>query len=602
MRDTSKQPPTPHAEFWTSGGGLPDSGPLQVFLGAPVDALTAKPLGGLWAAALLVVSTASGLETDQVEALEELTLSRKQRVVASVDLEPSQDQNLRPHLKLPKAAGVAAVELDFTAASASLPISRVLALVRHQVFQARTTFQGPVWAKFPIGHEVPGIWLAQTAIESHVGAVCFAPSVSKWGSVDLTSMDVRAPWPGLDARSVQLVELNRSMDAMVRLRSEISCAQVVLGFDDVPPEAFGAAIAAGAFAVRLPRARTTPEHLAVVEEELSTSTRKAGVAAVAELQDLAQAPLRASITRVPPRKRNRPGMTGSFNTLPVPRATAVLMTGYPHGAQYGLEAMKLNSVECSGMVIAQRSFGHQNPAGPHAGFEAPHDVPVLLSPRLGPVRPFIEAIKPDFIICYHFPWKLPAEVLNLARLGGINIHPSLLPDYPGGQGGSSIGWGLRNGDEQLGVTVHRMTSDYDRGAILHQEAFANDETMRVWDASLAGERVGITAMTKAIAALLAGEPGRPQVGEGRPAPPFEPEFERLDWAKPAADLDRQVRACSQGAKAQVAGASLNVFRTRVKSRTGAASPPGTVLARLPTRLTVQCGSGELELLDFDVVG
>src|SRR5215210_2874463 len=73
--------------------------------------------------------------------------------------------------------------------------------------------------------------------------------------------------------------------------------------------------------------------------------------------------------------------------------------------------------------------------------------------------------RPDLIVSGGMPWRIPADVIALSRLGGINMHPALLPRY---RGPAAIEWALRNGDAEMGFTIHRLASDFDTGPILAQ--------------------------------------------------------------------------------------------------------------------------------------
>jgi len=77
----------------------------------------------------------------------------------------------------------------------------------------------------------------------------------------------------------------------------------------------------------------------------------------------------------------------------------------------------------------------------------------------------ITQYQPDLIIISCYPRILPAAVTSLAKLGCYNIHPSLLPAYPGPD---PLFWQLRAGEQNMGVTLHRVTSVIDGGDILLQ--------------------------------------------------------------------------------------------------------------------------------------
>lgn len=72
----------------------------------------------------------------------------------------------------------------------------------------------------------------------------------------------------------------------------------------------------------------------------------------------------------------------------------------------------------------------------------------------------------DLLVCYGFSWRLPRSVLQIPRYGVLNIHSSLLPKY---RGPAPVLWAIRNGDPDLGVTVHRMDEEFDTGPVLAQQ-------------------------------------------------------------------------------------------------------------------------------------
>jgi len=82
--------------------------------------------------------------------------------------------------------------------------------------------------------------------------------------------------------------------------------------------------------------------------------------------------------------------------------------------------------------------------------------------RLGEL---LRAYTPDVALCASFPSRIPGDALAAPRHGILNSHPALLPRY---RGPNPIGWALRNGDAQIGLTLHQMTSEFDAGPIYAQ--------------------------------------------------------------------------------------------------------------------------------------
>lgn len=102
-----------------------------------------------------------------------------------------------------------------------------------------------------------------------------------------------------------------------------------------------------------------------------------------------------------------------------------------------------------------------------------HHLPVYAPPH--PNTPdFINLIRklaPDLILSFYYRRILSRELLAIPRLGGINLHGSLLPKY---RGRSPVNWVLVNGEKETGVTLHYMVEKADAGDIIAQRAVAID--------------------------------------------------------------------------------------------------------------------------------
>lgn len=170
----------------------------------------------------------------------------------------------------------------------------------------------------------------------------------------------------------------------------------------------------------------------------------------------------------------------------------------------------------------------------------PADLDILYAHELASVELLTRACAPDLGLCTGYPWKLPAEVLAIPRLGIVNGHPSLLPRH---RGPYPFAWAIREGDEELGMTYHLMDAEYDTGPVLAQ----GSRPMPA-DTSLDGLLPTLRALssellTEALERLVAGDRGRAQPEEGATwAPAFGADYAEIDWARPAAEVDRQVRA------------------------------------------------------------
>ena len=188
---------------------------------------------------------------------------------------------------------------------------------------------------------------------------------------------------------------------------------------------------------------------------------------------------------------------------------------------------------------------------------------------------------------------LPPPVLDAPRLGCLNIHASLLPRW---RGAAPIQRAILAGDARTGITIMRMDESLDTGPMLLAEAVpirAAETAGTLHDTlSALGARLIVSALEGLATGSLA---ARPQPGDGATyAAKLTREEERLDWARPAAELARRVRAF-----APVPGAWFAYDGTRIKVRAAEAVAaghevvPGTLL---DDALTVACGDGALRLL------
>jgi len=197
---------------------------------------------------------------------------------------------------------------------------------------------------------------------------------------------------------------------------------------------------------------------------------------------------------------------------------------------------------------------------------------------------------------------LKTEVLEAPRLGCFNLHGSLLPRW---RGAAPIQRAIMAGDRQTGVQIMRMSEGLDEGPILLSEVLdiRPDDTA----ASLAERmsHIGAGLWPRALAAIeRGGVEGTPQSGEPTYAKKITPAEARIDWTRPAAEVDAHIRGLSPfpGAWFEAPGGSdgpvrIKALMSRV-SRDGAGAP-GQVL---DGDLRIACGDGGVELLRVQRAG
>ena len=201
------------------------------------------------------------------------------------------------------------------------------------------------------------------------------------------------------------------------------------------------------------------------------------------------------------------------------------------------------------------------------------------------------AFSPDIAVVAAYGLILPAAVLETPRLGCVNIHASLLPRW---RGAAPIQRAIMAGDPETGITVMQMDEGLDTGGILSRRRLpigSGDDAGTLHDALAA---LGADLVVETLAEMAEGRHRvcpQPVKGVTYAAKIGRAET-RIDWRKPAREVDRQVRALSPapGAWFDAAGTRVRVLAARTIS--GPALPPGTVIG---DGSTIACGSGTLRL-------
>ena len=214
----------------------------------------------------------------------------------------------------------------------------------------------------------------------------------------------------------------------------------------------------------------------------------------------------------------------------------------------------------------------------------------------------LAADAPELMVVAAYGLILPRWVLALPRHGCLNIHGSLLPRW---RGAAPIHRAIEAGDATTGITIMQMDEGLDTGDMLLAEATpiaATDTTATLHDRLAA---MGARLIVQSLAQLQAGTlvaTRQPEQGVTY-AHKIDKAEAALDWARPAAELERRIRAFDPfpGCTAQVDGEALKIWRAAVLP--GAAGPvPGTRRDVGKGRLALACGEAALELLEVQAAG
>ena len=230
---------------------------------------------------------------------------------------------------------------------------------------------------------------------------------------------------------------------------------------------------------------------------------------------------------------------------------------------------------------------------------ASHGVRVLQPRRIKDPEAFemLRELSPEVQVVVAYGQIIPQAVIDIPRLGTVNVHGSLLPRY---RGAAPIQWAIVNGEQETGVTTMLIDAGLDTGPTLLARAVRidDDETAADLEARLA--RVGAKVLLETLDGLAAGtlEAVPQDHSQATLARPLRKEDARIDWTLPAPVLARRVRGFHPwpGAVTSVDGRALRVLAARAEQ--GHDAPPGTVVLLDREGVLVAAGSATaLRLLE-----
>jgi len=252
-----------------------------------------------------------------------------------------------------------------------------------------------------------------------------------------------------------------------------------------------------------------------------------------------------------------------------------------------------------------RGRGHQVSASPMKEAAIAANVPVhqpekIRSPE---AQDLLKQLAPDCIVIIAYGQIIPARLLDIPKLGWINLHASLLPKY---RGAAPINWAIANGEKETGVTTMRIDAGMDTGNILLQEEIdiAPEETAPELAASMS--EAGAPLMLDTLRGLAQGKlaPHPQNNAEASYAPLLKKEDGHIDWNRPAQEIYNRMRGFAPwpGAYTSFRGQTCQIWAEPFSLNTLTGSAPGTI-SREDTQILIACGHATLlRLISVKVEG
>lgn len=295
-----------------------------------------------------------------------------------------------------------------------------------------------------------------------------------------------------------------------------------------------------------------------------------------------------------------------MNSQPVkPEQLRLVFAGTPQFAADHLAAMLqagLNVVAVYSQPDRPAGRGHKLAMSEVKRVALAHDLPVYQPHTLRDpdAQAELAALRPDLLVVVAYGLILPQSVLDIPCLGCVNSHASLLPRW---RGAAPIQRAIEAGDTQSGVTVMRMEAGLDTGPMLLKVTtpISAEDTGGSLHDRLA--RIGPPAVIEAIAGLAAGTLAGERQDDSLAtyAHKLGKADSRIDWARPAVELDRLVRAFNPWplAHARWQGQPLKIWEAVPDAGEG---QPGQILACSKNGLVVACGQQALRLTRLQLPG
>lgn len=234
-----------------------------------------------------------------------------------------------------------------------------------------------------------------------------------------------------------------------------------------------------------------------------------------------------------------------------------------------------------------------------------HGIPVLQPERLSRARDVVEAMRnlnPDVIVMVAFGQILKEEVLKLPRMGVINLHGSLLPQY---RGAAPINWAILNGDTKTGITTMQTETGVDTGPMLLKAEIAIGADMTAPELAKELSAAGAELIVETLKGLQDGsvKPERQNDDEATFAPILTKEMGEIDWTKPARQIHDKVRGLVPwpGTSTIFRGVVLKIVKTELVIGEDTAAAPGRIIVTANKDVLIACGPDGQERLRLLVV-
>lgn len=236
-------------------------------------------------------------------------------------------------------------------------------------------------------------------------------------------------------------------------------------------------------------------------------------------------------------------------------------------------------------------------------------IPFAQGGRISEHADFLRAAQADIAVSINYTGVVPQSVIDLFPLGVLNAHGGDLPRY---RGNACQAWAILNGEERIGLCIHRMIGgELDSGDIIARDYLAIDHTTkvtRVWEWMLVRTPELMQEAVQMLDAdpeyILEQQSKHPK--QALRCYPRKPEDGRIDWAKPAIDVLRLINASNKpyaGAFCDFEGENMIIWDAElVMDDEVFCAVPGQVTKIGDAFIEVTCGTGKVRIVLIEIKG
>lgn len=253
----------------------------------------------------------------------------------------------------------------------------------------------------------------------------------------------------------------------------------------------------------------------------------------------------------------------------------ILFMGTPDFAQESLKSLVENNYNVIGVVTnidKPKGRGMKMIPSPVKEYALEKGIKIYQPEKVRKNQEFIDEVKrlnPDVICVVAYGKILPKELLDIPRLGCINVHGSLLPKY---RGAAPIQWAVLNGDKKTGITTIYMDVGMDTGDMILKEEVDigdNETTGELWDRL---SKIGGKLLIETLKQVENGTAPREKQGKDfTMAPMLNKEMAKIDWeSKNAKEIKNLVRGLNpiMGAYTFLNGKKIKFWKVDIDSNIG----------------------------------